>query len=53
MVEDVNKRVQQVRNALGMSRREFGDALGVSGDVINHIERNRLKQPGQKSLSLN
>lgn len=47
-MEDVNERVQQVRNALGMSRREFGDALGVSGDVINNIERNRLKQPGQK-----
>ena len=42
------ERVQKVRTALGMSRREFGDALGVTADVINNIERNRLKQPGQK-----
>ena len=37
-----------LRNELKMSRRAFGEALGVSGDVINNIENNRLKQPEQK-----
>ena len=45
---DIYERVQQVRTYLKLSRREFGEALGVSGDVINNIERNRLKQPEQK-----
>ena len=45
---EINDRIQQVRNSLKMSRRAFGEVLGVSGDVINNIENNRLKRPEQK-----
>lgn len=45
---DINERVQEVRKSLKMSRKSFGEALGVSGDVINNIESNRLKRPEQK-----
>lgn len=45
---EINIRIQQVRKYLKMSRREFGTVLGVSGDVINNIENNRLKRPELK-----
>ena len=31
-----------------MSRKDFGESLGVSADVINNIERNRLAHPEKK-----
>lgn len=43
-----SERIQEVRSVLKMSRKAFGEALGVSGDVINNIEGNRLKRPEQK-----
>lgn len=47
----MNERIRLLREALGMSRAAFGESLGVSGDVINNIERGRLNKPEQK-LSL-
>lgn len=45
---DINERVRILRENLNMSRRVFGEKLGVSGDVISNIEYNRLKRPDQK-----
>lgn len=46
---ELYERVRYVRkNILKMSMAEFGEKLGVSRDVINNIERNRLARPEQK-----
>ena len=44
-------RVKEVRKHLGMTQTEFGDALGVSRDVINSYERGRVT-PTQTLLDL-
>lgn len=46
---ELYERIQYLRKEiLHMSRDEFGAELGVNRDVINNIERNRLKKPEQK-----
>lgn len=46
---EVYERIRFLRkNILKMTMVEFGKQLGVSRDVINNIERNRLARPGQK-----
>ena len=42
------KRIRELRERKELSRKAFGEILGVSGDVINNIESNRLKRPEQK-----
>ncbi len=43
------ERIKHLRkNILNLSQDEFGKKLGVNRDVINNIERNRLKKPEQK-----
>lgn len=42
------ERIQQVRKYYRLSRRAFGDQLGVSENVIVNIEMDRLKRPEQK-----
>lgn len=37
----MNERIKQIRLVLKMSRAEFGDNLGISGDSINNLERGR------------
>lgn len=37
------ERVKVVREDLGLSRAAFGEQLGVSGDVINNLERGRAE----------
>ena len=44
----MNTRIKEVRNALKLSRDEFGEKLGVSRDVIANIELDRLANPKQK-----
>lgn len=39
----MNERLRLVREALDMSRAAFGQRLGVSGDVINNLERGRVE----------
>lgn len=39
----MNKRIRELREILGMSRAAFGEMLGVSGDVINNMERGRIE----------
>lgn len=45
---DICERIQVLRKHLKMSRRVFGEALGVSESVIVNIEFDRLKRPEQK-----
>lgn len=39
----MHKRLKAVREALGLSQREFGEKLGVSRDVISNLEYNRVQ----------
>lgn len=45
---EIHERIRQLREEQDLSRKAFGEVLGVSGDVINNIESNRLKRPDQK-----
>lgn len=42
---NIGDRVLFIRKSLNLSRTAFGLAFGVSRDVINNIERNRVKNP--------
>ena len=37
----LNSRIKELREALGLSQREFGERLGVSRDVISNLEYGR------------
>lgn len=39
----MNKRIAAIREKDGSSRKAFGEKLGVSGDVINNLERGRVE----------
>ena len=39
----IAENIRRLREAKGMSRREFGEMLYVSQDVINNLERNRVE----------
>lgn len=41
----IGDRVLFIRKSLNLSRTAFGLTFGVSRDVINNIERNRVKNP--------
>ena len=43
----MNERIRCLREELGLSRAAFGQKIGVSGDVINNLERGRveIKEP--------
>lgn len=43
----MNNRIKIVRETFGLSRKAFGDRIGVSGDTINNLERGRaeIKEP--------
>lgn len=38
----MNERLYQLRKETGLSRAAFGAKIGVSGDVINNLERGRV-----------
>lgn len=40
MSYDINQRIKEVRQALNLSQRAFGEKLGVSRGVLNNIESN-------------
>ena len=42
------ERIRFLRKDLNLSQEKFGEILGVSRDVINNIESNRLKRPEQQ-----
>lgn len=39
----MNERIRQIRESLDLSRAAFGDKLGISGDVVNNLERGRIE----------
>lgn len=39
----MNERIKQLRKSLNLTRAAFGKRLGVSGDVINNLERGRVE----------
>ena len=45
---EIHERIQELRKSLSLSRRAFGEKLGVSESVIVNIEFDRLKRPEQK-----
>ncbi len=44
----MNERIKEIRESLHLSRAEFGKMLGVSGDVINNLERGRVEVTDEK-----
>lgn len=40
---ETHERLKFIREDLKMSRAAFGETLGVSGDVINNLERGRVE----------
>lgn len=45
---NVGERIKEIRSNRKLSRRAFGEKLGVSESVIVNIEYNRLKKPEQQ-----
>lgn len=45
---EIYERISIVRKNMKLTQDEFGKKLGVSRDVINNIEHNRLSRPEQK-----
>jgi transcriptional regulator with XRE-family HTH domain len=43
----MNERIKQIRTSYKLSRRAFGERIGISGDVVNNLERGRveIKEP--------
>lgn len=41
--KDIKDRIKYLRDDLHLSRAAFGENIGVSGDVINNIERGRVE----------
>lgn len=39
----MNERIRHIREAMNLSRASFGQRIGVSGDVINNLERGRVE----------
>lgn len=39
----MNERLRLLRETIGISRAAFGQRIGVSGDVINNLERGRVE----------
>lgn len=39
---ELSERIKYIREDLGLTRASFGETLGVSGDVINNMERGRV-----------
>lgn len=39
----MNTRIRKIREELGDSREKFGAKIGLSGDVINNLERGRIE----------
>ena len=41
-MDNINERIREVREYLKLSRNDFGERLGLSGDSINNLERGRV-----------
>lgn len=45
---EISDRILELRKSLNLSRRVFGEKLGISESAVVNIEYNRLKRPEQK-----
>ncbi len=45
----ISDRIKAVREKYELSQADFGARLGISRDVVNNIENNRLKRPEQQA----
>lgn len=52
MNQSIGQRIKQIRVSEGLSRDEFGASLGVSRDVINNVERARVKSTPESLIRL-
>lgn len=41
-MNNINERIREIREYLKLSRNDFGERLGLSGDSINNLERGRV-----------
>lgn len=41
-MNNINERIRELREYLKLSRNDFGERLGMSGDSINNLERGRV-----------
>ena len=41
-MDNINERIREIREYLKLSRNDFGERLGMSGDSINNLERGRV-----------
>ena len=41
-MNNINERIREIREYLKLSRNDFGERLGMSGDSINNLERGRV-----------
>lgn len=41
-MDNINERIRELREYLKLSRNDFGERLGMSGDSINNLERGRV-----------
>lgn len=41
-MDNINERIREIREYLKLSRNDFGERLGLSGDSINNLERGRV-----------
>lgn len=48
----LGERVRYIREDLNLSRASFGETLGISGDVVNNLERDRNKTNNAALLRL-
>ena len=51
-VEQVGERIREFRTSQNLSRDELGSKLGISRDVVNNIERGRLKKLPESTIKL-
>lgn len=50
--EQIGERIKEFRTSQNLSRDELGNKLGISRDVVNNIERGRLKKLPEATIKL-
>lgn len=50
--EQIGERIKEFRTSQNLSRDELGNKLGISRDVVNNIERGRLKKIPEATIKL-
>ncbi len=50
-MENINKRIEQIRKTLGLSMEKFGERIGITRGSINNIEKGN-NQPSEQTIKL-